>query len=144
MATIGDRLADQILPGLRARMSRPRFVTAIAVAAAACEGTTRNVVDVVYADPDSTARRIKTVWHRTSHDAGVGGTDVVSGLLNGRYFTFPKSVYAVRDTLAMLTQHKKDALIVDYFGGSGTTAHATMMFEQRRQRHTAVHSHHQQ
>ena len=87
----------------------------------------RNVVDVVYADPESVARRIKTVWHRTAHDAGAGGTDVVSGLLNGRKFTFPKSVYAVRDTLAMLTQSNKDALVVDFFGGSGTTAHAAMM-----------------
>lgn len=38
LSMIGDRLADQILPGLRARMSRPRFLTAIAVSAAVCEG----------------------------------------------------------------------------------------------------------
>jgi adenine-specific DNA-methyltransferase len=87
----------------------------------------RNVVDVVYADADSTARRIKTVWHRTTHDAGVGGTDVITGLTGGRTFSFPKSVYAVRDTIAMLTQSNPDAVIVDFFGGSGTTTHSTMM-----------------
>jgi hypothetical protein len=38
LAMIGDRLAEEILPGLRARMSRPRFLTAIAVSAAVCEG----------------------------------------------------------------------------------------------------------
>ena len=38
LSMIGDHLANQILPGLRARMSRPRFVTAIAVSAAVCEG----------------------------------------------------------------------------------------------------------
>lgn len=38
LALVGERLADQILPGLRARMSRVRFVTAIAVGAAVCEG----------------------------------------------------------------------------------------------------------
>ena len=43
LATIGDRLADRTLPGLRARMSRPRFVTAIAVAAAVCEGMEERV-----------------------------------------------------------------------------------------------------
>ncbi len=37
LAMISDRLADQILPGLRARMSRPRFLTAMAVSAAVCE-----------------------------------------------------------------------------------------------------------
>ena len=113
--------------GLRYLSKEPQEQIAAGILVVDDFDTTRNVVDVVYADADSTARRIKTVWHRTAHDAGAGGTDVVSSLLNGRYFTFPKSVYAVRDTLAMLTQHKKDALIVDYFGGSGTTAHATMM-----------------
>ena len=38
LSAIGDRLADEILPGLRARMARPRFLTAIAVSAAVCEG----------------------------------------------------------------------------------------------------------
>jgi len=38
LATIGDHLANYLLPGLRARMARPRFVTAIAVAAAVCDG----------------------------------------------------------------------------------------------------------
>ncbi len=38
LASIGDQLAEWILPGLRARMSRPRFLTAIAVSAAVCEG----------------------------------------------------------------------------------------------------------
>jgi hypothetical protein len=38
LAAIGDLLAEWILPGLRARMSRPRFLTAIAVSAVVCEG----------------------------------------------------------------------------------------------------------
>lgn len=38
LAMIAERLAEDILPGLRARMARPRFVTAIAVAAAVCDG----------------------------------------------------------------------------------------------------------
>jgi hypothetical protein len=38
LANIGDKLAEQILPGLRARMSRVRFVTAMAVAASVCDG----------------------------------------------------------------------------------------------------------
>lgn len=38
LAAIGDQLAEWVLPGLRARMSRPRFLTAIAVSAVVCEG----------------------------------------------------------------------------------------------------------
>ncbi|MEU0570316.1 DNA methyltransferase [Nonomuraea sp. NPDC005983] len=85
------------------------------------------VVDVVYANEASTSRRVKTVWHRTAHDAGVGGTAVVEGLVGERAFDYPKSVYAVRDTLDLLTRHKKKAIIVDFFAGSGTTLHATAM-----------------
>ena len=70
---------------------------------------------------------MKTVWHRTRHDAGVGGSDVLRSLLGERAFPFPKSLYAVRDTLAALTGHRKDAVIVDFFAGSGTTAHAAAL-----------------
>jgi adenine-specific DNA-methyltransferase len=86
----------------------------------------RNVVEVLYTEEGS--RRLKTVWHRTRHDAGVGGSDVLRSLLGStRMFDFPKSVYAVRDTLSALTRHKPDALILDFFAGSGTTLHATLM-----------------
>lgn len=37
LAAISDRLADRLVPGLRARMLRVRFVTAIAVGSVACE-----------------------------------------------------------------------------------------------------------
>jgi adenine-specific DNA-methyltransferase len=85
----------------------------------------RNVVDVVYSAPST--RRLKTVWHRSRHDAGVGGTDVLRDLLGGRPFPFPKSVYAVYDCLAAVLRDRKDALILDFFAGSGTTFHATAL-----------------
>ena len=81
------------------------------------------MVDVVYAE--SAARKIKTVWHRSAHDAGAYGADILSGVMRrSRAFPFPKSLYAVRDTLACVTRDKKDALVVDFFAGSGTTLHA--------------------
>lgn len=46
LATLGDRLADLILPGLRARMQRPRFLTAMAVCAHVCQ----DIEDKVAAD----------------------------------------------------------------------------------------------
>lgn len=39
-------------------------------------------------------------------------------------FTFPKSVYAVHDTIRFFVANKPNALIVDFFAGSGTTLHA--------------------
>lgn len=68
----------------------------------------RNVVKVVYTEEGT--RRLKTVWHRTRHDAGGGGSDVLRALLGDeRVFDFPKSVYAVKDTLAALTRYSPDA-----------------------------------
>lgn len=83
---------------------------------------TRNVVDVAYTDV--AARRLKTVWHRSKHDAGVGGSDVLRAIFQDRRFDFPKSVYAVQDSLAAALRDKPDALILDVFAGSGTTFHA--------------------
>ena len=52
---------------------------------------------------------------------------MVAELLGRRKFDFPKSVYAVRDTLLPLVNENPDALIVDFFAGSGTTLHATLL-----------------
>jgi adenine-specific DNA-methyltransferase len=90
----------------------------------------RNVVDARYAELG--ARRIKTVWKRSRHDAGVHGSDLVKNLL-GRTeaFSFPKSLYAVEDTILPFVRSRKDALILDFFSGSGTTFHATALMNWR-------------
>lgn len=85
----------------------------------------RNVVDVAYTDVAK--RRLKSVWHRTRHDAGVGGSDVLQAIFGGRVFPFPKSVYAVADSLSAVLRDRPNALIVDAFAGSGTTFHATCL-----------------
>lgn len=82
------------------------------------------VADVAYVDV--AARRTRTVWHRSSHDAGAHGSDLLSKLIPGRKFPFPKSLYAVEDTLRVAVGGKKDAIVLDFFAGSGTTAHAVM------------------
>jgi adenine-specific DNA-methyltransferase len=90
---------------------------------------TRNVIDVRYSNVAK--RQIKTVWHRTAHDAGAGGSDLLGAFIGtNRAFPFPKSLYAVRDTLAALTRERPSALILDFFAGSGTTLHATMLLNR--------------
>lgn len=76
-------------------------------------------------------QRLRTTWWRTAHDAGTHGTTMLSRLLGAQSpFPFPKSLYAVRDCLEAVVRDRKDALIVDYFGGSGTTLHATALLNQ--------------
>lgn len=74
-----------------------------------------------------TVGRIKnpvTVWNQRSHNAGAGGSNVLRALIPGHAFAFPKSVYAVLDTIRFVVAKKPNALIVDFFAGSGTTLHA--------------------
>jgi adenine-specific DNA-methyltransferase len=75
--------------------------------------------------------RPKTVWQEARHSAGDYGTKVVSALLGGRRFPFPKSLYAVEDTLRLFVAEKPDAIVLDFFAGSGTTAHAVMRLNRQ-------------
>lgn len=64
-----------------------------------------------------------TQWWITSHDATQKGTKMLNDII-GRRFTFPKSVYATHDAVQFFVVNKPNALIVDFFSGSGTTMHA--------------------
>ena len=70
------------------------------------------------------------VWRITSHDAGHHGSNVVTALLH-RKFPFPKSLYAVEDALRFFVSDKHNAIVVDFFAGSGTTAHAVMRLNRQ-------------
>jgi len=75
-----------------------------------------------------TTLKEKTVWWSKRHDAGTHGTTLLNTFLGTRSsFSFPKSVYAVADTLATVVRDRPDALIVDAFAGSGTTLHSTWL-----------------
>ena len=59
-------------------------------------------------------------------------------------FPFPKSIYAVRDCLAAVVRDRPEALVVDFFAGSGTTLHATALLNAGGRRCTAVRTRHKQ
>ena len=77
----------------------------------------------------SRGKTAKTMWYRGRHNAGgSGGTQLVSAQLGKKdLFSFPKSVYAVRDCLKVAIGNRKDAVILDFFAGSGTTLNATCL-----------------
>jgi adenine-specific DNA-methyltransferase len=74
--------------------------------------------------PGGRTSRPTTVWRATAHDAGAYGTGLLRSLTPGRRFPFPKSVYAVEDAIRYIVADKPTALVLDFFAGSGTTAHA--------------------
>ncbi len=67
---------------------------------------------------------VRTVWQDSRYDANEYGTKLVHALVPGTHFDFPKSVYNTYDCIAPLLYERKNAIILDFFAGSGTTGHA--------------------
>jgi adenine-specific DNA-methyltransferase len=72
-----------------------------------------------------------TQWRISAHNAGEYGTNTLSSLVPGRRFPFPKSLYAVEDILRFFVKSNPHAVILDFFAGSGTTAHAVMRLNRQ-------------
>jgi len=75
--------------------------------------------------------RPTTVWNLASHSAGHHGSNLLRTLIPRRSFPFPKSLYAVEDALRFFVKAKPEATILDFFTGSGTTAHAVMRLNKQ-------------
>ena len=71
--------------------------------------------------------RPKSIWVGSKYDASSHGTKLLKSMFGeSADFSFPKSVHAVKDTLFINVASDKEALVVDYFAGSGTTGHALL------------------
>ena len=79
---------------------------------------------VEYSGQEAIEGRPRTQWATTAHSATDHGTSLLRKIIPGRKFPFPKSLYAVEDTLRFFISNKPDAIVLDYFAGSGTTCHA--------------------
>lgn len=81
---------------------------------------------VYYRLREKESKKYKTVWSDSKFDASTHGTELVNQIIGTTNpFDYPKSVYLVVECLKAATLHRKDALILDFFAGSGTTFHAT-------------------
>jgi adenine-specific DNA-methyltransferase len=72
-----------------------------------------------------------TQWRISSHNAEQGGTNLLKQLIPERRFPFPKSLYAVEDALRFFVEENPHAIVLDFFAGSGTTAHAVMRLNRQ-------------
>jgi len=77
------------------------------------------------------AKTPTTQWRAASHSAEHYGTGVVKSLLPDRTFPFPKALYAVEDALRIFISERPEAVVLDFFAGSGTTAHAVMRLNKQ-------------
>lgn len=68
---------------------------------------------------------IKTHWIDKKYHGFHFGTKILDDILGVKTFDFPKSLYLMRDIFKLFSP--KDGLILDFFSGSATSAHAIMM-----------------
>ena len=88
-------------------------------------------VEAYYSSAADRAKMPTNQWQRQSHNAQHYGTLLLQTLLPKRSFPFPKSLYAIEDVLRFFVLYKKEAIVLDFFSGSGTTAHAVMRLNRQ-------------
>ena len=65
-------------------------------------------------------------WFDAKYSATEHGTALLKNLFGSSQFSFPKSIHAVVDSIYISGASNPKALTLDYFAGSGTTAHAVI------------------
>lgn len=82
-------------------------------------------------DPSIVSAIPGTQWKIAAHDATQYGSRLLAKMLPDRSFPFPKALYAVEDALRFFVSNKPNSIILDFFAGSGTTAHAVMRLNRQ-------------
>ena len=78
-----------------------------------------------YLEQAKQTRQTVTTWWDADFLTSTATKDLAT-LMGGKYFDNPKSVNLLLRTLRMITKFSSDAIILDFFSGSATTAHAVM------------------
>lgn len=68
----------------------------------------------------------RTVWQDARYDSNEFGTKLINKIVPKNGFDFPKSLWTTYDCIYAAAGDKKNAVILDYFAGSGTTGHAVL------------------
>ncbi|MGT2949652.1 site-specific DNA-methyltransferase [Streptococcus devriesei] len=72
----------------------------------------------------------KTVWFDKKYDANEYGTQIINSMVPHNDFDFPKSLWNVYECLYATIKKKENAIVLDFFAGSGTTGHAVEMLNK--------------
>ena len=79
----------------------------------------------IWFGPDGNGVTPMTIWKHTEVDHSQGATQKLAKLFDGKkYFDYPKPVTLIQRCISLYSN--KDSLILDFFSGSATTAHAVM------------------
>ena len=70
-------------------------------------------------------------WTDSKYNAGIHGSNLLSNMGLGGIFDYPKSIFTLETALWAQTYGDDNALVLDYFGGSGTTGHAVINLNRK-------------
>jgi len=72
-----------------------------------------------------------SLWFDSKYSATEHGTALLKKLFGEQeVFSYPKSIFAVEDCLSVAGGNNPGSVVLDYFAGSGTTAHAVINFNR--------------
>ncbi|MCR5574925.1 MAG: site-specific DNA-methyltransferase, partial [Bacteroidaceae bacterium] len=80
---------------------------------------------------------MKSLWHGAQYDASEYGTKVLQSILSvegAKNFSYPKSLNTVVECTRIALNNKQNSVCLDYFAGSGTTAHAIIKQNRENER----------
>ena len=89
------------------------------------EVTANNLQQKYYLEDAKKTRQTVTTWWDSDFLTSNGTRELIS-LMDGKTFDNPKNIRLVLRMLKMMTHFDKKAIILDFFSGSSTTAHAVM------------------
>lgn len=112
------------------RQTRPSLLEAIKRGDMVCNKSKGKYV-VQMKDRSKGGRKPKTIWADSKYDASANGTVLLKNIFEGdKVFSYPKSLFTVKDIVDIITERGGDDIVLDIFGGSGTTAHAVMLLNK--------------
>lgn len=94
---------------------------------------------IVFGRDETTVPCLKRYLKETEYEVypsvfykdGRGASKRLEGLLNGKYFDYPKDEDIIKTFITLVTSYPTtEDVILDFFAGSGTTAHAVMQLNK--------------
>jgi adenine-specific DNA-methyltransferase len=88
-------------------------------------------IQVYYTLRKKDSKKYKTVWSGSEFDASTYGSVLLEKILGeAGKFEYPKSINTVLECMKATIGDRKNAIVVDFFAGSGTTGHAVMLLNE--------------
>lgn len=87
-------------------------------------GTARPIQKVFLSEKKSMRIKAESLWDK--HGMNEDGTAEIASLLGAKIFTHAKPTTLIKNLVSIVSDKNSNDIILDFFAGSGTTAHALM------------------